>query len=456
MIASLTWFTNLPASAQTRTADGMQGMNWANPTDNGNGLAWPSGMTGNESYEQAVALGQKIGNAVKAAGGRTVRMPITSQLATGVNWWRYAGAVNGVTSTGLKVVLCWWPPPNTGHKVADLTAWYVMWDSVNASYANTMSVRYEPINEPADYNATDLNNLYAGFLSRYHPPANKCILDGTGYATSVVSVGNDSRLSNQLLGLHSYHWYWGSTSSWQTDYNAMANAVGSYAWRTVVTEIGVQTDGRNVPFWQQWEANEPADVALLNGGLAWARNNSVATIAWSGINDADSYHWFYASSNLTEVNPAVCNMFRWSWALTNTVVGGTYRWLNRADGKYLDNLGATADGATVGQWTGGTSSNQKWNVTALDSVWYKLQCVSSGKCLDGLGNTANGSPIAQWSSGGSYNQQWAFEATDSGYYRLINRATGQCLDTGGQTGNGTGMQNWPPGSSYNQQWIPGQ
>ena len=56
-----------------------------------------------------------------------------------------------VTSTGTKVILAWWPPPGTGHRVADQNAWYAMWDAVNAAYSGTMSVRYEPINEPADY-----------------------------------------------------------------------------------------------------------------------------------------------------------------------------------------------------------------------------------------------------------------------------------------------------------------
>lgn len=447
---SLAWLTGPSASAQTRTAAGMQGMNWACNAGNGAGTPYPDGMTGNESYEQAVAIGQRIGNAVKNAGGQTVRMPITPTLATGTPWWRYAGAINGVTSTGMKVILCFWPA--TGTHVADMNAWYAMWDTVNASYGNTMSVRYEPINEPADYSASDLANLYAGFLSRYNPPANKCILDGTGYATSVVSIGNDSRLSNQMLGLHSYHWYWGSTSSWQTDYNAMANAVGGNAWRTVVTEIGVQTVGNSGIFWQRWEPSETSDVALLNGGLAWARDNNVATIAWSGINNGDNYHWFNSDTDLTEANVGVANMFRWSWRIKDSIVAGTYRLQNRSDGKYLDNLGATADGANVGQWASGSSNNQKWSVTALDSVWFKLKCVSSGKYLDGMGRTADGSAVGQWSGGGSYNQQWALEATDSGYYKLINRATGKCVDTGGQTADGATMQNWSSGSSYNQQW----
>ena len=125
---------------------------------------------------------------------------------------------------------------------------------------------------------------------------------------------------------------------------------------------------------------------------------------------------------------------------------------NRANSKFLDNMGRTADGADVAQWDGGTSNNQKWNVIALDSVWFKLQCVSSGKYLDTLGHTADGSTIGQWTGGGSLNQQWAFHATDSGYYKLINRSNGKCVDTGGQTANGASMQNWNFNSSINQQW----
>jgi hypothetical protein len=455
LVASMTLFCSSPTRAQTLTTDGLNGMNWANPTDNGNGAAWPSGITGSETTAQATAAGQRVGNAVKNAGGKAVRMPITSALASGANWTRYQAIINGVTSTGTKVILAWWPPPGTGHKVADQTAWNTMWDAVNAAYSGTLSVRYEPINEPADYSATDLANLYAGFVNRYHPVARKCILDGTGFATSVVPIGNDSRLTSQLLGLHSYHWFWGSGRSCQNYYDVMANAVGAYAARVVVTEIGVQTDGRNVPFWQQWAADEEPDTALLNGGLAWARNNNAAAIAWSGIDDPDLYHWFRSYANLTEVNVAVSDMFRWAWRVKTSVAAGTYRLQNRANSKFLDNIGRMTDGADVGQWDGGTSNNQKWNVTALDSVWFKLQCVSSGKYLDTLGHTADGSTVGQWAGGGSWNQQGAFHATDSGYYKLINRSTGKCVDTGGQTVNGASMQNWNFNSSLNQHWKPG-
>ena len=458
-------------SGQTLVANGlgMQGMNWSNSTSNatganGDGLAWPDGVTGTETYAAAYAEGQTAGNAVIAAGGHTVRMPITSALASGSAWSTYQGVINGVTSTGATVILCWWAA--SGNDVSDSTTWYAMWTTVNGVYGSTMSVRYEPINEPAAYSASDLNDLYAGFLANYSLPDWKCILDGTGYAGSVTTVGADSRLTNQMLGQHVYSWYWSEPASgnngasWQGYYNAVATAVGAYAFRTVITEIGVQTDGRSpaVPFWQQWDFQglQP-DQAVLSGGLAWARDNGVATIAWSGINNTDEYHWFYSFTNLTEPNPQVADMFRWSWGQTThtytMATAGTYRLQNRSSSEYMDDLGATNNGASVAQWSSSSSNNQEWQLIPNGSVWWQIKNVATGEYVDGLGSTSNGSSLAQWSSSGSTNQYWALEYTSSGYYKLINETTGLCVDNDGLTGNGTYLQQWGSDTSYNQQWT---
>ena len=138
--------------------------------------------------------------------------------------------------------------------------------------------------------------------------------------------------------------------------------------------------------------------------------------------------------------------------LATGVPSGTFRLQNRANGKFLDNYGATTDGASVLQHDGSASLNQKWVFSSITGGYRKLQCVTGGKFLDSLGNTANGSVIGQWSNGASNNQQWTFTHTDSGYYKVINRANGKCLDTGGSTTNGTAMQNWSSGGSHNQQW----
>jgi|GEM_PF-3880572 len=136
---------------------------------------------------------------------------------------------------------------------------------------------------------------------------------------------------------------------------------------------------------------------------------------------------------------------------TNPIANGVYRLQCRSDGLMLDNLGATTDGALVGQWASSGSNNQKWNVI-FSNGYYKISCVTGGKRLDTLGHTTDGSTIGQWTDGGSPNQQWTIVPTDSGYFKIINRANGKCLDTGSQTTNGSIMQNWYSGASWNQHW----
>ncbi len=130
---------------------------------------------------------------------------------------------------------------------------------------------------------------------------------------------------------------------------------------------------------------------------------------------------------------------------------GTYRLRNRASGKYLDNLGATADGANVAQWAGGSSPNQRWVLTTSGG-FSKLRCVTGGKYLDSMGRTADGSSVGQWASSASFNQQWSVVPTGS-FYKVINRANGKALDTGGGTADGAVMQMWFDNASSNQQWT---
>ncbi|MBC8095540.1 MAG: RICIN domain-containing protein [Akkermansiaceae bacterium] len=156
---------------------------------------------------------------------------------------------------------------------------------------------------------------------------------------------------------------------------------------------------------------------------------------------------FRGTGNLT-VNNYTCTV---GGGGTQPVPNGTYSLQNRANGKMLDNLGSTADGAGVGQWTDGTSNNQRFNVN-FSGGYYRLNCVTGGKYLDSINHTADGSTVNQWASSGSANQQWTFTATSGGYYKLINRANGKCLDTGGSSINGAIMQFWGSGTSNNQQW----
>jgi hypothetical protein len=134
------------------------------------------------------------------------------------------------------------------------------------------------------------------------------------------------------------------------------------------------------------------------------------------------------------------------------VAAGTYQLINRVNGKALDNLGSTADGANVGQWAAGASNNQRWVLSYVSGSNAKLTCVTGGKSLDSLGHTTDGSTVGQWTSGGSANQQWTLQAQGGGWYKLINNGNGKALDTGGSTTDGAAMQFWYSNTSFNQQW----
>jgi hypothetical protein len=133
------------------------------------------------------------------------------------------------------------------------------------------------------------------------------------------------------------------------------------------------------------------------------------------------------------------------------VPAGTYSLQNLADGKMLDNLGATADGATVAQWADGSSNNQRW-VLSYVGTSARLTCVTGGKSLDNLAHTTDGSTVGQWTTNASSNQLWTLQSQGNGYYKIINVANGKCLDTGGATTDGGVMKFFTSGSSSNQQW----
>lgn len=133
------------------------------------------------------------------------------------------------------------------------------------------------------------------------------------------------------------------------------------------------------------------------------------------------------------------------------IANGKYYIVNRADGKYLDNLGVATNGAAVAQWQSSASNNQKWNVTYYGGGYYRISCVTGGLYIDDIGHTADGSTVNQWGSSSSWNQQWMIVPVGS-YYKLIARNSGKCLDTGGQTANGSVMQQWYSNTSNNQQW----
>jgi arabinan endo-1,5-alpha-L-arabinosidase len=175
-----------------------------------------------------------------------------------------------------------------------------------------------------------------------------------------------------------------------------------------------------------------------------------------------TYHFYDGQDNGAPKLRVTTMSFSNGWPVAGGVVtpppptpgapaNGTYKLRNRASGKYLDNLGNTADGANVAQWASGSSPNQRWVLTTSGG-FSKLRAVTGGKYLDSIGRTADGSIVGQWANGSSPNQQWTIVATGS-FHKLINRANGKAVDTGGQTADGAAMQMWFDNPSNNQQWT---
>lgn len=177
-------------------------------------------------------------------------------------------------------------------------------------------------------------------------------------------------------------------------------------------------------------------------GVTWFTVGSSSTVAMAGT---------YLVGLAVTASTATYDNVTVTTGTGGPIATGTYSLRNRASGKMLDNLGATADGAIVAQWTDGTSNNQKWVLSYVGSN-AKLTCVTGNKCLDSIGHTADGSTVAQWTAGASLNQQWTIQDLGTGYYKLVNVANGKCLDTGGGTADGAQMQFWGSGTSNNQEW----
>ncbi|HEU5080024.1 MAG TPA: RICIN domain-containing protein [Opitutaceae bacterium] len=227
-----------------------------------------------------------------------------------------------------------------------------------------------------------------------------------------------------------------------------------------------EAGGREARFRTRATAGGSTTVQLGNDYTwlpAWFRLQRAGNV-FTAYESSDGVTWFSVGSSTVAMGSTylvgVANVAGTA-TLDNVVVTGggsggsvpvgTYSLKNRASGKMLDNLGATADGATVAQWTDGSSNNQRW-VLSYNGSYAKLQCVTGGKYLDSLGHAGNDTTVGQWASSTSTNQDWTIQDLGGGYYKLVNRSNGLCLDTGGGTANGDVVEFWGSGSSNNQQW----
>ena len=133
-------------------------------------------------------------------------------------------------------------------------------------------------------------------------------------------------------------------------------------------------------------------------------------------------------------------------------IGNYCKFVNRANGKAIDNYGIFSNGANVVQYTSGWSPNQQWQIQSVGDGFSKLFCRTGGSYLDNMGRTTDGSIVGQYVGGSSWNQQWQIADAGSGYVKIINRVTGKCVDNGNETTDGAPMKMYYNNTSLNQQW----
>jgi len=455
------------APAHAATSD-FRGVNWADQRDNFvNDTLVLGGLSTSDSYATTAAKADRILTGFQDnLGANTVRLPVNYPTVSGSYWNSYTAVIDTATGKGMKVIFSYWEAANSRNGTVDnLTQFWSMWQTIVNKYAGNSLVYFEPMNEPYAYSDTDWKNLAAQWLANYPSvPKGRILVSGAGYNQRLTTIGSDSRFNGTLISRHTYQFFNTGLTTEDAWKNDLANSVGSYAARVVITEWGApMTDGRNY----DQPSSSDSFVSYIRGTAAEARALGIGTVYWPGIRIADHYRLQEINGSgtnltLTTTNASGRDQLRYSWGLTDPLpsassptTSAVYRVTNRNSGKVMDVTGAsTANSAEVKQWTWNSGGNQKWTFQDAGSGYFRIVNVNSGKCLDvASASTADGANIIQYTCGTGTNQQWQLQTAGS-YVQLVARHSGKCLDVvAAGTADGTDIDQYTCNGGTNQQWT---
>ena len=134
---------------------------------------------------------------------------------------------------------------------------------------------------------------------------------------------------------------------------------------------------------------------------------------------------------------------------------GTYKLLNRKNGKAIDVEGHSRDaGGKVHLWAYGAAPNQQWNLTAVGGGFYLVTGVESDKALEVPdGSTEEGMALRQWTINKSSAQRWKIERTDGPWFKLTAECSGKALAGAGDLqGDGGAIVQTAYTGAEEQQW----
>lgn len=284
-----------------------KGGNWADASDNfQSGLIINSGLTSSSTTAQAVSVADQVASDLNYVGANFVRVGVNPYSVADQSWWLVMKAyINELIARGFNVDLCYWTPSSTVGTVESFPNWSGMWEKIDGVYGTSAHVWYEPINEPFGYSteASLSSQVYQPFLNNYGIVKLQgwIILDGTGHANDVTTVGADSKLTGCRLGLHIYPTWWGqytTESGWESCLNThLDNMQG----RTVITEMGAPaTTGLNYG-----SSSANVDVCFIRGICTRANQLGVGIIYWPSHKDNDTFRLFTNETSGTWTNPSL-------------------------------------------------------------------------------------------------------------------------------------------------------
>ena len=276
---------------QISDASSFRCVNWADTGDNFQaGVLQPSGLFSSDDYDTVLAKSDAILSGFQTAlGANAIRIPINeSTVVTNTAWWTaYKGIIDAAISKNMKTMIAYWGQAGSnGGKPADLSVFFVMWQTVVDAYGTNSLVYFDVMNEPWAYSPTDFINLVVQWMGEYPSvPKNHIVVAGNYNDSNVTQQGADARLADCLLSVHIYAI--GSTDTSESNWtSALKNAVGAYATRTVVSEYGApMTDGTDY----SGAVNGNAYVAYAQGVTSQIGASGMESCYWPGLRNGDWY-----------------------------------------------------------------------------------------------------------------------------------------------------------------------
>ncbi len=427
-------------------------------------FTWFTGRYPNQTQQDLTNIANTRANAVRivlSTGTGSAARNSAAQLTNLIQWCkdrRMIAILEVHNSTG-------WGDNGSPH-ITDAVNYWRSSDIMNALRGQENFVIINIANEPFGNNSSGsyVADTIAAIRSlRTAGYTHNLMVDGANWGqdwtntmrNNAAQIFNGDPQRNVILSVHMYEVY--ANGSTATSYMQAFQSAGI---PLVVGEFGADHQGQPVDEGTIMSQAQQRGIGYL--GWSWSGNGScclsldivnnfgTSLTSWGNIlingnngirQTAVAASVFSGTTPNPNPNP------------TGLPAAGTYSLRNRASGKMLDNLGSTADGASVGQWADGSSNNQRYVLTYVGG-FAKLMCVTGSKFLDSINRTADDTPVGQWANGGSFNQQWTITPVSgaAGFFKIINRANGKALDTGGATNDGGIMEFWTNGTSLNQQW----